>query len=87
MSTEKFPGLLNGALCNQKSAVGAGAVITCQYICMVQDQAGLTHDLPQHGRSVVISDQVDVIDGQFVERLLEGMLWVMFSRITFKVDP
>jgi hypothetical protein len=47
MSTEKFPGLLNGMLCNQKMAEVAGAVITCQYTYMVQDQAELTHDLPQ----------------------------------------
>ena len=88
MSTEKFPGLLNGMLCNQKRAEGAGAVVTCQCVSMVGDQAALTHNLTQRFGSVILSDQVDGINGQIVERLLKGMLRCGFLlRIAFEVHP
>ena len=74
MFTEWLPLAVNGMLCFQKSyglAVATAPVSVCAR--RETDVEALTHDLPQHFRSVIVSDQIDGERHVVQERPLEWM--------------
>jgi hypothetical protein len=89
MFTEWLPRAVNGMLCFQKSyglAVATAAVSTPAR--HQADVEALTHDLPQHFRRVIVSDQIDGKRHVVQERSLEWMLWLrLISRIAFIINP